>query len=91
MRGGFDVLKKGKIPLLIVVSIVVVIIGGFIAKSLMDEKPKMTVVLRTVDNEYWETIKAGAEKGFRDFGIDGQVITPPDQTEEEHIKLLEKV
>jgi ribose transport system substrate-binding protein len=85
------VLKKGKIPFLIVASIVVVIIGGFIAKSLMDEKPRMTVVLRSVDNEYWETIKAGAEKGFRDFGIDGQVITPPDQTEEGQLKLLEKV
>ena len=57
----------------------------------MDEKPRMIVVLRSVDNEYWETIKAGAEKGFRDFGIDGQVITPSDETDEGQLKLLEKV
>ncbi|MBZ5751232.1 sugar ABC transporter substrate-binding protein [Metabacillus rhizolycopersici] len=85
-------MKKGKIPFLIVVSIfVVVIIGGFIAKSLMGEKPRVVVVLRTLDHEYWETIKAGVEKGFRDFGIDGEVITSPDGTKEGQIKLLEKV
>ena len=84
-------LKKGKIPFLIEASIFVVTIGGLIAKSLMDDKPRMTVILRAVNNEYWETIKAGAEKGFRDFGVDGEVITPRDETDEGQLKLLEKV
>ena len=85
-------LKKGKLLFLIVVAIfIVVATGGFIAKSLLVEKPRVVVVLRTLDSEYWETIKAGAEKGFRDFGVDGEVVTSHDQTDEEQIKLLEKV
>lgn len=85
-------LKKGKLLFLIVVAIfIVVAIGGFIAKSLLVEKPRVIVVLRTLNGEYWETIKAGAEKGFRDFGVDGEVVVSHDQTDEEQIKLLEKV
>jgi ribose transport system substrate-binding protein len=83
------VLKRGKLLILILLAIFVV--SGFIMKSLLVEKPKVVVVLRTLDREYWQTIKAGTEKGFRDFGVDGEVVVAHHETDEEHIKLLEKV
>lgn len=46
----------------------------FITKTLENEKPKVVVVLKDLDTQYWEFVKAGAEKGFRDFGINGKVI-----------------
>lgn len=85
-------LKRGKLLILIVLAIFVVGgIGGWIVKSMLVEKPKVVVVLRTLDREYWETIKAGAEKGFRDFGVEGKIVVAHDETDEAQIKLLEKV
>jgi ribose transport system substrate-binding protein len=84
------VLKKGRIVFLIgaVISVIIIV---FISKSFADEKPKVVVVLKSLDSQYWEIVKAGAEKGFKDFGLDGKVIAPGDGSAEEQIKLLEKV
>lgn len=49
------------------------------------------IVLQTLDRQYWKIIEAGAEKGFKDFGIDGKVIAPRDGTAEEQSDLLENV
>lgn len=64
---------------------------GFILKSFIDEKPKVVIVLKDFNSEYWEIIKAGAEKGFRDFGADGKVIAPKDGTVGAQREMLENV
>lgn len=79
---------KGKI-FLIFVSIIIIGTVGIKSKSYGDEKPKVVVVLKELDSEYWKIIKAGSERGFRDFGIEGEVIAPKYGTTEEQILLLE--
>ncbi|MFB9758526.1 sugar ABC transporter substrate-binding protein [Ectobacillus funiculus] len=50
---------------------------SFIARFFKeDDRPKVVVVLKTLDKEYWRIFKAGTEKAFHDFDIDGKVIAP---------------
>ena len=57
--------------------IISVISIAFIYKQFFEEeKPKVVVVLKNFNLQYWEIVKAGADKGFEDFGIDGKVIAP---------------
>ncbi len=62
---------------------------GYISKSLAkDNKPKVVVVVKTLNTEYWKILKSGAEKAFEDFNIDGQVIATDYEsqiTEQVHI------
>jgi ribose transport system substrate-binding protein len=88
-RGG-ELVKKNKAFILIML-IIVVILGGFITKSLADDKPKVIVVLDNLNIEYWNTIKAGAEKGFRDFGIEGKVLASKNGTDKEIIEILKGI
>ncbi|MDQ0199420.1 sugar ABC transporter substrate-binding protein [Neobacillus ginsengisoli] len=81
--------KKGKLVLLVTV-IISVIVFGFISKSLVDDKPKVVLVLKGLNSQYWQIVKAGAEKAFKDFGIDGKVIGPSDGSAKEQGRLLEK-
>ncbi|MBT2730167.1 sugar ABC transporter substrate-binding protein [Bacillus sp. ISL-75] len=71
-------------------AVISVIIISFISNSFVDERPKVVIVLKSLDIQYWKIIKAGAEKGFRDFGIDGKVIAPRNESAEEQRRLLEK-
>lgn len=82
---------RQKKALLFFIIIIVVFIGGFITKSLAEEKPKVVLILDNLNIEYWRTIKAGAEKGFRDFDIDGKVYAARDGSEAEQIEILKKV
>lgn len=41
-----------------------------------DNKPKVVVVLKAVDREYWRLFESGANKAFDDFHIDGKVVAP---------------
>jgi ribose transport system substrate-binding protein len=82
------VLKKRKYVIL-VVAVISVIMIGFISKSFADEKPKVVIVIKTLDSQYWKIVKAGTEKGFKDLGIDGKVIAPADGSAKEQGKLLE--
>lgn len=82
---------REKKALLFFIIIIVVFIGGFITKSLAEEKPKVVLILDNLNIEYWRTIKAGAEKGFRDFDIDGKVYAARDGSEAEQIEILKKV
>lgn len=81
--------QKRKIYL-IIVSFIIIGTVGIISKSFADEKPKVVVVLKEVNSEYWNIIKAGSEKGFKDFGIEGKVIAPKNGTTEEQLFLLER-
>lgn len=67
------------------------IIIGFISKSLAEEKPRVTIVLKDMNSQYWEIVKAGAEKGFRDFNVNGKVVAPLEGTTEEQLQVLERV
>lgn len=82
-------IKNGKLVLL-VGAVISVIIISFISKSFADERPKVVVVLKNLDTQYWEIMKAGAEKAFSDFGIDGKVIAPVKESAKEQSRLLEK-
>ncbi|MBT2729574.1 sugar ABC transporter substrate-binding protein [Bacillus sp. ISL-75] len=69
-------LKRTRILLLIVVVFLVILISLYLNKR--ENKPKVVVVLKTLDDEsqYWKIIEAGAKKAFRDFNIDGTVLAP---------------
>lgn len=81
--------KYGKLVFLVGIVIFVFIII-FIPNSFADERPKVVVVLKNMDTQYWEIVKAGAEKAFSDFGMDGKVIAPHDGSTREQRRLLEK-
>lgn len=67
-------LKRSWILLLIGAVLLFTLIG-FIAKSLVqDDKPKIVVVVKTLNIEYWKILESGAKKAFQDFNVDGQVI-----------------
>lgn len=84
-------LKKSLVVFLIICAFFAILIG-FIYKPFANEKPKVVVVLKGLDIEYWKVIKVGAEKGFREFDIDGKVIAPSYQSEEDvQERLLEDV
>jgi ribose transport system substrate-binding protein len=83
-------LKTSKLFLLFIFVITTITIV-FIYKQYIEEKPKVAIVLKALDREYWNIIEKGAEKGFKDFGIDGKVLGPKDGTAEEQADLLEIV
>ncbi|WP_052738015.1 sugar ABC transporter substrate-binding protein [Bacillus sp. SA1-12] len=83
-------IKNRKLLFLITIIFSAIIIG-FITKSFADEKPKVVVVFKDLNTEYWEILKAGIEKGFKDFDIDGKVLAPRKGTIEEQITILEQV
>ena len=82
---------KRKLFFLTLLSIFVVLSSYYIYKQFIEEKPKVVVVLRMLDLQYWEVIKAGAEKGFNDLGIDGKVVATKNGTIEEQKELLKDV
>jgi ribose transport system substrate-binding protein len=83
------VLKKGK-SILVMGAVISVIVLGFISVTLADKKPTVVVVLKEGNTEYWRIMKAGIEKGFKDFDIDGKVMVPSDATAQEQADLLMK-
>jgi ribose transport system substrate-binding protein len=83
------VLKKGK-SILVMGAVISVIVMGFISVTLADKKPTVVVVLKKGNTEYWRIMKAGIEKGFKDFDIDGKVMVPSDATAQEQADLLMK-
>lgn len=82
-------LKNWKI-ILVIGAVISVIVLGFISVSFADKKPTVVVVLKEGESEYWRIMKAGIEKGFKDFDIDGKVIFPSESTTQEQADLLMK-
>lgn len=41
-----------------------------------NDEPKVIIVLKRPDIEYWKAFESGAKKAFHDFDIDGTVIAP---------------
>lgn len=80
-------LKKWKV-ILVMGAVISVIVLGFISVSFADKKPTVVVVLKASDSEYWKIMKAGIEKGFKDFGVNGKVMVPSEATPQEQVELL---
>jgi ribose transport system substrate-binding protein len=83
------VVKKGKF-ILVIGAFISVMILGYLSVSFADKKPTVVVVLKVADSEYWKIMKAGIEKGFKDFGINGKVMEPSDATPKKQMELLSK-
>lgn len=85
-------LKKSWIFLLIGAVFLFTLIG-FVAKSLaQDDKPKIVVVVKTLNTEYWKILESGANKAFQDFNVDGQVIATNYESQiTEQVQMLERV
>lgn len=83
--------KKRTRYLLIALIISLISIAFFYKQYFVEEKPKVTVVLKNFNLQYWHIIEAGAEKGFKDFGIDGKVLAPKNETVEEQREILKNV
>jgi ribose transport system substrate-binding protein len=81
------VVKKGKF-ILVIGAVISVMILGYMSVSYADKKPTVVVVLKVADSEYWKIMKAGIEKGFKDFGINGKVMEPSDATPKKQMELL---
>ncbi|MEE3951871.1 sugar ABC transporter substrate-binding protein [Peribacillus frigoritolerans] len=55
-----------------------------------DGKPKVAVVLKALNSEYFKLMEAGAKKAFEDLGVDGTILAPSNETEvEKQINMLE--
>jgi ribose transport system substrate-binding protein len=73
--------------------VISIILIAFILKQFENDKPKVVVVLKELNNgQFWDILKAGAEKGFQDFGVDGKVIAPSNEYRlDEQEKILKNV
>jgi ribose transport system substrate-binding protein len=71
-------------------TVMAVIVLSYISVSFADKKPTAVVVLKADDSQYWDIMKAGIEKGFKDFGIDGKVLVPKEASPKEQLELLTK-
>ncbi|MCL7749737.1 sugar ABC transporter substrate-binding protein [Halalkalibacter alkaliphilus] len=77
--------------ILLIASVIVIALISFISNPFAEGKPTITVLLKEQRTEYWDVVVAGAEKGFRDFGVNGNVLAPANATTEEQIELLERI
>ncbi|WP_342045838.1 sugar ABC transporter substrate-binding protein [Bacillus sp. OTU530] len=67
--------KRWIVPLVFTVILIAMI--SLVAQFLKgNDKPKVIIVLKRLDIEYWKAFEAGAKKAFRDFDIDGTVTAP---------------
>ncbi|MCL7746639.1 sugar ABC transporter substrate-binding protein [Halalkalibacter alkaliphilus] len=68
--------------LLLYLLVVAITLVFFLSKAIGNEKPTIVVVIKDLDTQYFQLLKAGAEKGFQDFGVNGKVIAPSVDSEE---------
>ncbi|WP_332630460.1 sugar ABC transporter substrate-binding protein [Halalkalibacter flavus] len=83
-------MKKRSIFLLITF-IFTAIVVSFISFKEEKEKTNVVVVVKELNSQYFQIIKAGVEKGFEDLGLGGSVIAPINGTVEEQVEMLENV
>lgn len=83
----FNKHKRFLLPILVISVIAIV----FIYKQFEEEKPEVVVVVKNLDLDYWKFIKAGAEKGFEDLGMEGKVVAPETETVEAQRDILRSV
>jgi len=77
--------KKWLVMLIIAIFLSTVVEGT--AKFLRkDNRPKVVVVLQDLDIQHWNVVKAGAEKGFEEFDIDGKVVAPSNKSKKDTLE-----
>ncbi|USG67824.1 sugar ABC transporter substrate-binding protein [Brevibacillus ruminantium] len=55
-----------------------------------EQKPKIYVVLKSLNSEYFQFIQAGAKAAFHDFNVDGTIMAPSNQTQVmEQVNMIE--
>ncbi|WP_165350787.1 sugar ABC transporter substrate-binding protein [Ectobacillus funiculus] len=63
--------------ILLISSLFLAAVIGYLVKFRgTGDEPKVVVVLQEMDSQYWNIVKAGAEKGFQEFDINGKVVAP---------------
>ncbi|MGM0878588.1 MAG: sugar ABC transporter substrate-binding protein [Bacillota bacterium] len=72
-------MKNRKISLLVVFVFLTTLLSSAVWFFKEENKPKVIVVIRRIDSEYWKIFESGAKKAFQDFNISGQVIAPESQ------------
>lgn len=80
-----------KYRMIMMLTMILISVLYTIYQPLSNPKPRVVVVLKEIETEYWKTIKIGAQKAFRELGLDGNVIAPKKGFVDEQNKLLEKV
>ena len=83
--------RKRKQLFMTVLVLCIVLTSTLIYKKYIEDKPKVIVVLMDSNLEYWDIVRAGAEKSFKDFGINGKVVAAKDGVVEEQIALLDDI
>ncbi|MCM3653343.1 sugar ABC transporter substrate-binding protein [Metabacillus litoralis] len=83
-------LKKLTLPLLVIFTLSFILIV-YIYQQSIDEKPKVTVVLKDLNSEYGRIVEAGLRKGFHDFDLEGKVVAPTSESFFEQVDLLESI
>ncbi|OIJ17467.1 hypothetical protein BKP37_02945 [Anaerobacillus alkalilacustris] len=83
---------RNKLIILTITFTLFSIFMGALFKGNTVQKPKVVVVLKSFETQYWQIVKAGIESGFRDFGVEGKIIAPKSETEiAEQEKLVSRV
>lgn len=72
-------MKKKWIVRLVCMASITILIALTVKFLKKEDKPKIVVVLQELNTEHSKAIKAGIEKAFADFDIDGRVIAPDSQ------------
>ncbi|MCM3571092.1 sugar ABC transporter substrate-binding protein [Neobacillus mesonae] len=83
-------LKKRKF-IIVLAAVVSLMILSFISTSFALNKPKIVIVIKNLDIQYWEIVKSGAEKAFQELGVEGKVVAPLDGSAKEQKKLLKEI
>ncbi len=81
--------RKGYLLTILIISVISIAI--IYKQFFVEDKPKVVVVLKNSYLQYWDIIKAGADKGFEDFNIEGKVIAPKRESVKEQREILKKV
>ncbi|WP_181444616.1 sugar ABC transporter substrate-binding protein [Bacillus sp. 03113] len=74
----------------VILTICTVFLSIFLGYGLIGikaDKPKIIVILKNSEGQYWKFMIAGFEKGFNDFGVEGKVL-PPDKKDPDQLRLL---
>ncbi|OIJ17468.1 hypothetical protein BKP37_02950 [Anaerobacillus alkalilacustris] len=82
---------RSRFVFLIIILTFFAILIGVKFYPLVNNNPTTVVVVKDLDTQYWELVKAGAEKGFRDFGIKGKVVAPRYEDVESQKELLKSI
>jgi ribose transport system substrate-binding protein len=83
--------RKRKQLYMTVLVLCIVISGTFMYKQYIEDKPKVVVVLMDSNLEYWNIVRAGTEKAFKDFDINGKIVAAKDGMVKEQIALLDDI